>query len=130
MCVQYHIVGGVLDRRFRFFFFVRNDFFLKLVDEHQNGGVQHVTPPRLLFWQEWGVDNTRFMPYGMQPRWLRLVPRFMSSQVVGFLDALGARTPANQTRTLPLWQVRPRVKGRVSTVSVRPEQVGMCSGCV
>jgi len=88
MCVQYHIVGGTLDRRFRFFFFVRNDFFLKLVHEHRSGGAQCVTPPRLLLWQEWGVDNTRFMPYGMQPRWLRLVPRFVSSQVVGFLASL------------------------------------------
>lgn len=71
MCVQYHIAGGTLDRRFRFFFFVKNDFFMKLVDEHRNGETQHGIYPRVLFWEDWGVDNTRFMPYGMQPRWLR-----------------------------------------------------------
>ena len=83
MCVQYHIAGGTLDRRFRFFFFVKNDYFLKLVDEHQYG-----KPPKVLSWQEWGVDNTRFMAYGMQPRWLRLAPRFMSSQAFGFFVSL------------------------------------------
>jgi len=77
MCIQYHIAGGTLDRRFRFFFFVKNDFFLKFVDEHER---QNANFPRILFWEEWGVDNTRFMAYGMQPRWLRLVPRFMSSR--------------------------------------------------
>lgn len=76
MCVQYHINGGTLDRRFRFFFFVKNEFFLKLVDEHGNRPI----PPRLLFWEEWGVDNTRFMAYGMQPRWLRLAPYFTACQ--------------------------------------------------
>jgi hypothetical protein len=73
MCIQYHIAGGNLDRRFRFFFFVKNDFFLKLVDEHQNGEAQHVNSLRILFWEDWGVSNTRFMAYGMQPRWLRSV---------------------------------------------------------
>jgi len=71
MCIQYHIAGGTLDRRFRFFFFVKNDFFLKLVDEHQNGEDQHENSPRVLIWEDWGVENTRFMAYGMQPRWLR-----------------------------------------------------------
>jgi hypothetical protein len=84
MCVQYHIPGVTLARRFRFFFFVKNDFFLKLVDERQNGGTLPENPPRILFWEEWGVDNTRFMAYGMQPRWLRLAPRFMSSQAFRF----------------------------------------------
>ena len=78
MCVQYHAVGGIMDRRFRFFFFVKNGFFLQLVDEH------HEDVPRILFWEEWGVSNTRFMAYGMQPRWLRLAPRFMSSQAFSF----------------------------------------------
>lgn len=92
MCVQYHIAGGIPDRSFRFFFFVKNDFFLRLVDEHQYG-----EPLKVLFWQEWGVENTRFMAYGMQPRWLRLAPRFTSSQAFGFFclpgfSALGART--------------------------------------
>lgn len=81
MCVQYHIAGGTLDRRFRFFFFVKNDFFLKLVDERQNAETQPPNSPRVLFWEDWGVENTRFMAYGMQPRWLRLAPRFISSQV-------------------------------------------------
>jgi hypothetical protein len=63
---------------------VKNDFFLKLVDKHQIGGMQHVSCSRTLCWEEWGVDNTRFMAYGMQPRWLRLAPRFMSSQAFGF----------------------------------------------
>lgn len=76
MCVQYHVAGRTLDRRFRYFFFVRNDFFLKLVDGYRSGGTQD---PRILPWQEWGVDNTRFMAYGMQPRWLRLAPCFVSS---------------------------------------------------
>lgn len=80
MCVQYHIAGGTLDRRFRFFFFVKNEFFLNLVDEHGD----RPTTPRLLFWEDWGVENTRFMAYGMQPRWLRLVPRFTTSQAFGF----------------------------------------------
>ena len=84
MCVQYHIAGGTLDRRFRFFFFVKNDFFLKLVDEHQNGETHRPTPPRSLFWEDWGVDNTRFMAYGMQPRWLRLAPRFITCPTFGF----------------------------------------------
>ena len=101
MCVQYHIPGGTLDRRFRFFFFVKNDFFLKLVDEHRSGGTQHANSSRMLLWEEWGVDNTRFMAYGMQPRWLRLAPRFMCSQALIFclpgFNVLGARTPANQT---------------------------------
>jgi len=97
MCVQYHLVGGTLDRRFRFFFFTRNDFFLKLVDEHQSGGTQHTNSPRLLLWQEWGIDNTRFMPYGMQPRWLRLVPCFMSSQVIGFFVPLVSKLLARES---------------------------------
>ena len=107
MCVHYHIAGGTLDRRNRFFFFVKNDFFLKLVDECQNDETQHVNFPRILAWDEWGVDNTRFMAYGMQPRWLRLAPRFMSSRPRVFchpgFSVLGARTPANQT-----WFLSPR----------------------
>jgi len=73
MCVQYHIAGGTLDRRFRFFFFVKNEFFLNLVDEHENDQTYRLVHPRLLFWEDWGVENTRFMAYGMQPRWLRYV---------------------------------------------------------
>ena len=84
MCVQYHVPGVTLDRRSRYFFFVKNDFFLKLVNEHQNGETQHPTFPSVLFWEDWGVENTRFMAYGMQPRWLRLAPLFMSSQAFSF----------------------------------------------
>lgn len=77
MCIQYLSAGGHLDRSLRFFFFVKNDFFLKLINEHQSGKMQHVNYPRILTWGEWGVKNTRFMAYGMQPRWLRSVPCFM-----------------------------------------------------
>lgn len=75
MCIQYLSAGGHLDRRFRFFFFVKNDFFLKFVRE---GQAQRLNSPMVLDWEEWGVENTRFMAYGMQPRWLRLVSCFMS----------------------------------------------------
>lgn len=86
MCVQYHITGGTLDRRFRFFFFAKNDFFLKLVEEYQNSEPQRASFPRILLWEDWGVENTRFMAYGMQPRWLRLAPRFTSSQAFIFVS--------------------------------------------
>lgn len=96
MCIQYLSPGGHLDRRFRFFFFVKNDFFLKLVDEHQSGDPQHAEYPRILTWEEWGVENTRFMAYGMQPRWLRLAPRSMPPKAFAFFNVLSVRAPANQ----------------------------------
>lgn len=100
MCIQYLNPGGHVDRRFRFFFFVKNDFFLKFVNESGRGDLEGVKPPRILNWGEWGVENTRFMAYGMQPRWLRLASCFISSHALAFLSpvlkVLIARASANQ----------------------------------
>jgi hypothetical protein len=95
MCIQYHIgttTNVNAERRARFFFFVKNEYLMRLVAVHKaEYGVQasnydlddpfeledeitirpEKTPVRRMPWEEWGINNSRFMPYGMQFRWLR-----------------------------------------------------------
>lgn len=93
MCVQYHMGrAGNMERGSRFFLFMKNDCLLKYVEDfkrectmensskesgrqYREGEIRisERNPPRKVPWEEWGPDNTRFMPYGMQFRWLRYV---------------------------------------------------------
>lgn len=92
MCVQYHLGGvGNMERRARFFLFVKNEYLMSFVDKHKQErrkraerlddplelDADEIALPKLcaakMLWDSWGYDNSRFMAYGMQFRWLRFV---------------------------------------------------------
>jgi hypothetical protein len=92
MCVQYHLGGaGLLERRSRFFFFIKNEYLMRFVESYQevHGPGQdsdakemnefrivEKVSARKVPWEVWGPDHSRFMAYGMHFRWLRSVTSF------------------------------------------------------
>jgi hypothetical protein len=84
--------AGNPERGSRFFLFVKNDYLLKFMDEYKqkcatdNASREHRNtcpgsdimvsakkPLRGVHWEDWGPQNTRFMSYGIQFKWLRSV---------------------------------------------------------
>jgi hypothetical protein len=85
MCVQYNLGGaGNLDRLSRFFIFIKNQSLLRFVEEYKehvnvddmdlddNGcRIPRTSSAKRVLWQEWGLDESRFMSFASQFRWLR-----------------------------------------------------------
>lgn len=64
----------------RFLMFIKNDFLLSFVKDHTDGC------KKVVRWEDWGPDNTRFLERNVQFQWLRYVTRSFYLHIVSSID--------------------------------------------